>query len=165
MRALLAIETCFGNTEQIAHAIADGLRSRGAEVEVVQPDDPFAPQGFDLLLIGSPTHSMGLPKAATRQQARTKGGHVSNSGIAEWLDVIPGLSGQRAAAFSTVTGGIFSGSASKAIEKHLRRLGAMFVGREDFKVLGTEGPLAEGELERARGWGVSLGDPPGENSR
>lgn len=163
MRAQIVIETCFGNTEQIAHAVADGLRSRGAEVEVVQVDDHLTSQGFDLLLVGSPTHSMGLPKAATRQQARTKGGHPNSSGIAEWLDTLPQLSGQHVAAFSTVTGGIFSGSASKAIEKLLRKLGVSLVGREDFTVRGTTGPLADGELERATRWGASLGNPFAES--
>lgn len=123
------------------------------------------PRVFDLLLVGSPTHSMGLPKAATRQQARTKGGHPNSTGIAEWLDTLPTLAGQRVAGFSTVTGGIFSGSASKVIEKHLRRLGATIDGRKDFTVRGTTGPLADGELERARDWGVRLGGRSAEHPR
>ncbi|GAB3058039.1 flavodoxin family protein [Sediminivirga luteola] len=156
MKALIVIETCFGNTEQIAHAIADGLRTGGADIEVIQAADAPTPQGFDLLLVGSPTHSMGLPKAATRHQARAKGGHPNDTGIAEWLDALTSLAGQRVAAFSTITGGIFSGSASKAIEKRLRKLNATVVGREDFTVRGTEGPLADGEIERANNWGTSL---------
>lgn len=156
MKALIVSETCFGNTEQIAHAIADGLRSRGAEVEAVQAFEATHPQKFDLLLVGSPTHIMGLPKAATRRQARTKGGHPGNTGVSEWLGALPDLTGQRAAAFATVIGGIFSGSASKAIEKQLRRLGATVVARQDFTVRGTEGPLAGGELDHAKAWGASL---------
>lgn len=156
MKALIVIETCFGNTEQIAHAIAEGLRSRGADVDLVQAAEAPSPQGFDLLLIGSPTHSMGLPKAATRQQARTKGGHPGSTGIAEWLTTVPRLDGQRIAAFATVTGGMFSGSAAKAIEKHLRKVAVTVTAREDFTVRGTEGPLADGELERASAWGASL---------
>lgn len=156
MKALIVIETCFGNTEQIAHAIADGLRSRGAETEVVQTSENSLPQPFDLLLVGSPTHIMGLPKVATRQQARVKGGNPGSSGVAEWLASLPNLNGQRVAAFATVTGGFFSGSASKAIEKHLRKLGATIVAREDFTVRGMEGPLMNGELDRAKAWGASL---------
>lgn len=157
MKALIVIETCFGNTEQIADAIADGLHSRSVEVELVEAAEaPTHPQGFDLLLIGSPTHNMGLPTAATRQQARTKGGRPGSTGISEWLTMLPRLNGQRVAAFATVTGGMFSGSAAKAIEKHLRKLGAVIVAREDFTVRGTEGPLSGGERERAAAWGASL---------
>ena len=156
MKVLIVIETCFGNTEQIAHAIADGLRSRGAETEIIQASEKTLPQEFDLLLVGSPTHIMGLPKAATRQQAQVKGGHPGNSGVAEWLAALPNLTGQRVAAFATVTGTFFSGSASKTIEKHLRKLGATIVAREDFTVRGTEGPLVNGELDRAKAWGASL---------
>lgn len=156
MKSLIVIETCFGNTEQIAHAIADGLRSRGAETEIIRASEKTHPKKIDLLLVGSPTHSMGLPKVATRQQARVKGGNPGDSGVAEWLASLPNLNGQRVAAFATVTGGFFSGSASKAIEKHLRKLGATIVAREDFTVRGTEGPLVNGELDRAKAWGTSL---------
>lgn len=157
MRVLIVIETCFGNTERIAHAIAGGLCSRSVEVEIVQAPEALAhPQGFDLLLIGSPTHNMGLPTASTRHQARTKGAQPGSTGISEWLTTLPHLDGQRVATFATVTGGMFSGSAAKSIEKHLRKLAAAIVAREDFIVRGTEGPLSDGELERAWAWGASL---------
>lgn len=156
MKALIVVESCFGNTEQIAHAVEDGLRTRGVGVHLVQAAEAAATPDADLVLIGSPTHSMGLPKSGTRAQARSKGGDPQDIGIAEWLDSFRPGQGQRVAAFSTVIGGFFSGSASKTIEKRLRRSAAVLVAREDFRVLDTPGPLADGELERARTWGESL---------
>ncbi|QAY70749.1 flavodoxin family protein [Xylanimonas protaetiae] len=156
MRALIVVETCFGNTEQVAHAIAAGLRSRGADVEVAAAVDADDVLGRDLLVVGSPTHSMGLPGAATRRQARAQGGHPHDTGVSEWLDTLPRLDGQRVVAFATVTGGFFSGSAAKAIERRLRKLSAAVAAREDFRVTGVEGPLVDGELERATRWGASL---------
>ncbi|MEB4613241.1 flavodoxin family protein [Leucobacter sp. M11] len=156
MKSLIVLETHFGNTEQIAHAIADGLRSRGAEVVLAQPAEAPSLQPYDLVLIGSPTHSMGLPTAGTRHQARRQGGRPTASGISEWLAALPRLEGQRVGAFATVTDGFFSGSAAKVIEKQLRRLAPIFVGRKDFTVGGTAGPLLDGELQRATLWGAAL---------
>jgi flavorubredoxin len=156
MNALIVIESCFGNTEQIAHAIESGLRDRGVNARVEQAATATDTTGIDLLLIGSPTHSMGLPKPGTRAQARSKGGYPQDTGIAEWLATFSPRQGQRIAVFSTVTGGAFSGSAAKAIEKRLRRSSARMIAHEDFRVLGTSGPLADGELERAERWGASL---------
>ena len=45
------------------------------------------------------------------------------------------------------------GSAARAAEKRLRRLGFRFVAAaESFYVTGTKGPLVPGEVERARLW-------------
>lgn len=157
MHALIVSESCFGNTAQIAEAIAEGLRSREVSVTVADATAATDLDGVDLLIVGSPTHNMGLPRPATRQQAKDKGGHPQASGIAEWLDALPRRQNRRAAAFATVTGGGFlSGSAAKGIEKRLRRLAVEVASREDFRVLGVEGPLADGELDRARQWGASL---------
>jgi hypothetical protein len=49
------------------------------------------------------------------------------------------------------------GSAAAAAEKRLRRLGFRVLARfQSFFVEGTTGPLARGELERARRWGEEL---------
>ena len=51
------------------------------------------------------------------------------------------------------------GSAAKAAGKQVRRhhLGRL-VGTESFYVEDTDGPLAAGELDRARAWGTSLAE-------
>ncbi|MCI1747649.1 MAG: flavodoxin family protein [Acidipropionibacterium sp.] len=157
MKALIVVESYFTNTEKIAEAIATGLRSRGAEVDVVQAASAPDVTTAELLIVGAPTHNLGLPKAASRRQAEAKGGrHSQESGVAEWLDSRPQLKGRRAAAFATVVGGAFSGSAARAIRKKMRRRSADVIACEDFRVLGTEGPLADGELTRAEQWGASL---------
>lgn len=156
MKALIVVESCFTNTEKIAQAVATGLRSRGAEVDVVAAGGAPDISAADLLLVGAPTHNLGLPKASSRRQAEAKGGHPQEEGVAEWLGSLPGLKNRRTAAFATVVGSAFSGSAARAIRKRLRRLSADIIGCEDFRVLGTEGPLADGELARAEQWGASL---------
>jgi hypothetical protein len=156
MKALIVIESCFGNTEQIAQAIVAGLRSRDIEAAVVQANQSPKIDDIELLIIGAPTHSLGLPKPATRRQANAKGGHAEESGVSEWLDALSKLQGRRVAAFATVTGGRFTGSAARAIAKKMRRHSADVVACEDFLVSGTQGPIADGELARAEQWGAAL---------
>jgi hypothetical protein len=153
MKALIVIESCFGNTEQVAQAVAAGLRSRDIEAAVVQANQSPKIDDVELLIVGAPTHSLGLPKPATRRQANAKGGHAEESGVSEWLDALPKLQGLRVAAFATVTGGRFTGS---AIAKKMRRHSADVVACEDFLVSGTQGPIADGELTRAEQWGAAL---------
>jgi len=79
--------------------------------------------------------------------------------VSEWLEVLdprPGLSG---AAFGTRAAMPWvPGSAANAIGRRLRRRGVPLVGpAQSFHVIGMEGPLVEGELERARAWGEELG--------
>jgi flavorubredoxin len=153
---LIVTESCFGNTSRFAQAVAAGLASRGAEVSVGEAVSA-APAGYDLLLMGAPTHNMGLPGAASRRQAQSKGGRPPVSGVAEWLETLELPPGSRAAAFDTVTGtGFFSGSAAKKVAKILRRKHLEVISIESFLVGGTSGPPVEGELDRAGRWGASL---------
>ncbi|TMR93640.1 hypothetical protein [Nonomuraea basaltis] len=51
----------------------------------------------------------------------------------------------------------FFGRATRGVAKRLRRLGIRAVApAESFYVTETQGPLVEGELERARQWGERL---------
>lgn len=157
MNVLMIVESCFGNTARVAGAIAAALREGGAQVSLVQADAAPVPAGEGLVLVGAPTHNMNLPTPSSRSQARDKGGRVPVTGVAEWIDALPrSLDAGRIAVFSTVTGGFMSGSASKQMARRLRRHGVHDAERQDFRVLGTTGPLADGEMERAGRWAGQL---------
>lgn len=157
MKALIVTESYFGNTWKVAEAIATGLRSHGAEVDVVDVATNPEIDGADLLLVGAPTHNAGLPQPSTRALALDKGGHEERLGVHEWLDALPRLVTSRAGSFSTVTGpSAEAGTATTGITRRLRDRKSSLVGAEDFLVLGLKGPLAPGELDRAREWGASL---------
>ena len=64
----------------------------------------------------------------------------------------------REAAFDTRLGKApwLTGAASRGISKRLRGQGYTVVDAASFVVTDGEGPLADGELDRARQWGAEL---------
>ena len=172
MHALVIYESMFGDAAKVAASIGEGMTevwgSPGDVVTVVEVGEaPTAvPDGVDLLVLGSPTHAFGLPRPNTRADAATKGaGEVisANMGIREWLAGATLPKGQPASAFDTRMDHPKTltklDHASRTTEKHLRKLGATLVtSAEHFFVVDTTGPLAPGEVERARAWGVELGN-------
>jgi len=88
-------------------------------------------------------------------------------GLRRWLSELPASEGTRAAAFDTRLDKSpwLTGLASRGIARRLRGHGFQVLGRESFLVRDAEGPLEDGELERARAWGaqlaVALADPDG----
>lgn len=88
MKALLIVESWFGNTRLIAGAVADGAAEAGAQVEMVDVDAAprVVPEDVDLLMLGAPTHNLGLSTVATRRKALAAGASPGNTGIREWLN-------------------------------------------------------------------------------
>lgn len=165
MHALVVFESSFGNTRTIAESIADGLRSAAtATVVEARELDSAAPNGIDLLVVGAPTHAWSLPRENTRrgaaQQAQGDAATVG-PGVREWLATLPSVrSGARAVTFDTrfAKSRWLTGSAARTASARLRRLGYQVVTTESFFVTGTQGPLRDGEIERARTWGARLAE-------
>jgi hypothetical protein len=163
MRALVVFESMFGNTQTIANAIADGLSSRMAVGVVEVGEAPTAVDDqLDLLVVGGPTHAFGLSRPSTRQSAadQAPSGVISaGRGLREWLAAIrQGSPSVAVATFDTrVDRPHLPGSAARAAQKRLRRLGfRIALPSESFSVTGTEGPLVDGEPARAVAWGEKL---------
>lgn len=160
MRALVVYESLWGNTEQVARAIAAEL-SETMQVEIVDSDSaPTSVDGVELVVVGAPTHAFSMSRPATRDEARSKHGapHVPTRGIREWLgDLQKPQTPVTALAFDTrVDRPRLPGSAAKAIRSELRSLGcATPIKAETFRVHGYSGPLLDGEIERAAHW-ISL---------
>jgi hypothetical protein len=155
-------ESMFGNTEEIARAIADGL---GSTVETHITDVAHAPRPLadvDLLVVGGPTHAFGLSRPQTRENARRRGARVEawrSTGLREWLAALDekSVDGVVAATFDTrVTRPRLPGSAARAARRQLRHKGASVLRPSTFWVTATPGPLAAGETDRARRWGGEL---------
>ena len=164
MRALVVYESMFGNTASIAKAIRDGI-SDHLETDLVEVGGASPQVGDEtiLLVIGGPTHAMGLSSAQTRHTAQTKAPTSVISariGIREWItELVVDSARTTFATFDTRTKHHWvPGSAAVKADKALRRLGLSSTGAPtSFLVNGTPGPLLPGELARAREWGALLG--------
>lgn len=156
MKSILIYDSQYGNTEKVAQSINDVLQEFG-ETSLVRVGD-FKMEmlaGVDLLLVGSPTQQF-RPTLAIR----------------DFLKTIPKnqLDGIQVAAFDTrftqtkidqtpvlpFFVRIFGYAAERIVKVLQKAGGQMVVPPEPFYVLDIEGPLVEGELERAAAWAKKL---------
>ena len=165
MRAVITFESIYGNTRAVAEAVAEGLRPLATWrwSRTTRPT-PRPLRARSCLLVGAPTHMHGLPTSLSRKMAAQASeeegvpldpGATAGPGIRSWLSEQSG-DGRFAAAFDTRADGrpALTGSAARGIAKRLRKRGfEVVVEPESFLVEDAEGPLADGELERAREWG------------
>ena len=143
MNTLVVFDSAAGNTEKIAKAIAAGI---GPNAKAIRINSPEAGQleNASLLVVGSPTYG-GRP----------------TEGMLKYLNG-PSLPSKtlKVATFDTRLKMKLSklfGYAADKMGTHFKEKGIMIKGKpEGFIVKGRNGPLAEGELERANSWGKSL---------
>lgn len=161
MRAVVVHESHWGNTAAVAVAIAEGL---GAGTAVMTTDEATVDRlaGVDLLVVGAPVIAFSLARGSSRRQIAgdTKAPRppdLSHPMLREWLEGLPGGDGHGwCAAFETRIWWSPRG-ATGTIEAKLRAAGYHKLARgERFVVAGPYGPLRDGELQRARAWGVAL---------
>jgi flavodoxin I len=138
MKALIVYDSGFGNTEKVAHVIGEAISGQVFRVGEVNPADL---KGFDLLIVGSPTH-----------------GGFQTKGIDGLLKALPALGGLKVAVFDTRARKTIFGYAAPKIAQRLEKAGGKLVAPpEGFFVTGKQGPLEGGELERAADWARALG--------
>ena len=141
MNTVIVYDSQFGNTEQLARAVADKLAGYGTvRLLRVPQGGAFESSEADLLLVGGPTQRHGTSQA-----------------MRAFLESLPrgALQGQAAAAFDTRyhLSAFVTGSAATRIAAGLKRAGAaLVVPPESFFVAKIEGPLEQGEIERAGEW-------------
>ena len=160
-RALVLYESFFGNTRHIADSVAAGLRLEGWRVtvlDVAQADDTTT-CGWDLLVVGAPTHAFSLSRGSTRAEAVARGGSASyaRTGMREWLEQLAQSREDRlAAAFDTRVSKVrhLPASAARRAAHTLRSKGCRLVlAPHGFIVRDVEGPLESRQTEDAIAWG------------
>lgn len=152
MRTLIIFDSLYGNTEAVAGAVGQGI---SGDVQVISAKNADASQmeNVDLLIVGSPTHG-GRPSEKTQAFLKNiPAGALKNVRVAAFDTGIPS-DGQ---SFFMKTLVKIMGYASKHILKSLEgRSGKTVVPAESFFVKDKEGPLREGELQRAVEWGKEI---------
>lgn len=170
MSIAVVYESMFGNTREIALAIAEGLAPFGT-VSTANVNDSRAQEAAEsanLLVLGGPTHVHGMSRPSSRQEALTWSSDphkelaleplAPGTGVREWLrdaGLIPPLS----AAFDTRVdiAHLLSGAASGHIQHALVKRGSRKVIAPESFLVTKDNILGEGELARARNWGTSVG--------
>ncbi len=168
MKALVVYESMYGNTHQVAEAIAEGLRTGGrAEVVPVDEADAAHLDGIDLVVVGGPTHVHSMSRESTRKAAVAAAQEpdstldldpdAEGTGLREWLSTVDGLPSSSAAFDTRIDApAAVTGRASKAIARKLRHLGCMLVVPPQSFLVTKETRLEPDELEHARSWGAEV---------
>ena len=146
MKTVVVYFSKFGNTRLVAEAIAEGLDENGT-VKVLNAEAMAAREleDADLVVMGTPTHKMNLPEP-----------------VEPIFDRLPKrlLKGKQVAAFDTsykMSWILNRFTAAKRLSHKLGKLGGKrVVPPETFIVEGKQGPLYEGELERAGDWARTI---------
>ena len=161
MKALIVYESMFGNTEDVAQAIAKGMGDT-VEVEVAEVSRAPASPQVPMIVAGGPTHAFSMSRPNTRADAIKQGAPPGREavGLREWLQALPsGHHDDRLVTFDTRVAKArrLPGSAAKSAAKIARRHGYATETTESFYVHDVSGPLLTGEVERAEAWGRHLG--------
>lgn len=139
MKALVIFDSNFGNTQKIAEAIAREINAQAVSVSKVSTGEIA---GLDLIVVGSPINAW--------RPSERMGRFLESLGKDQ-------LKGIKAAAFDTRVKLFIHGDAAKKIAKALENAGAEIIALpQAFFVKGKEGPLLDGEIERASQWAKSL---------
>ena len=165
MKAIVVYESHWGNTGEIARAIAEGIGPQARALNTDQADAAVIADA-DLVVAGAPVIAFSLPREGMRSQIA--GGaekaprppDVSHPLLRSWLDGLKPREGL-GAAFETRIWWSPRG-ATGAIESKLKHAGYRMAAKaERFIVDGAYGPLKAGELDRARAWGANLAKSAG----
>ncbi len=156
MKALVVYDSVYGNTEQIAQAIGDGLGTEG-DVQVLRASDvkPEQLEGLDLLVVGSATQRFTSLPATSRFLKGIPRDSLDGIKVAAFDTrfTVSNIEKVRVLAFIVR---IFGYAAEPILSKLEKKGGEPAVPPEGFFVGDTEGPLEEGELERATGWAKEI---------
>jgi len=151
MKALVIYDSVSGNTRKVAEAIAGSIEGCQATAISIEEANPSDLSDVKLLIVGSASHGL-----------------KPSQSIMKFIESIPqnGLDGINVAAFDTriVKENIkklmqrllseTSDFAARPIAEALRKKGGTLVLLpEPFFLEGEDGPLREGEEERASSWG------------
>jgi menaquinone-dependent protoporphyrinogen IX oxidase len=149
MKVFIVYDSKYGNTKLVAENIMQALIDKGIETQIgyakeVEPRNLLC---YDALIIGAPNH-MGKP-------SRT---------ITKFIDSLAEiqLNAKVAAAFDTYFQRERNlGKAMRKLEKHItQRLPnlALVTPGLSIRVKGVNGPIIEGELPKAKGFGRKLAE-------
>ena len=151
MKALVVYDSFFGNTEKVAQAMGDALASQ-AQVQTLRVGDvrPEHVTGLDLLIVGSPTRAFSPSPAITNWLKSLASKSLQGVEVAAF-DTRMSVE-EVGSAILTFFAKIFGYAAEPIGNRLVKKGGHLSIPPEGFFVEGSEGPMKNGELERATNW-------------
>jgi flavodoxin len=147
VKTMVIYDSVFGNTEKIAQSVAAALQTTATPVTLVTAEQV---RRLDLLIVGSPTRGFRPTEGISKFVGAFPKNHLANIRVAAFdTRIVLETINSKALRFLVDKGGYAAVTIAKTLEKKGGKLAAR---PEGFLVTGEQGPLKEGELERAAGW-------------
>ncbi len=149
MRIVIIYDSLYGNTKKIAEAIATSSKNNIVSLLDAKSVSSNNLKDIDLLIIGSPTHG-GRPMEETHKFIKNiPDGFLKGLKFAVFDTRI--LPDEQNIALNLLMK-IIGFAAPKMAESLKTKGGKIVIPPEGFIVEGKEGPLKDGEIERAKLW-------------
>ena len=156
MKALLICDSVYGNTERIAQAIGNVLGVQN-EIRVRRVSDikPTDLANLNLLIVGSPTQQFRGTPAIKKFIGGIRKGELNNVQVAAF-DTRLGMDDMPSPILPPFVR-IFGYAAKPIADALVSKGGKLIASPEGFMFKAMEGPLKDGELERAARWADACG--------
>jgi flavodoxin len=156
MKALVVYDSAYGNTAQIAQAIGGALGSPD-QVQTLRVGEVSSDQLADLtvLVVGSPTQRFTALPSITSFLKNIPEGALQGVKVATFDTRITEAEIERIKILAFFVK-LFGYAAEPIAKRLVQKGGEQVVPPAGFYVGGTEGPLLEGELERAGDWAKQI---------
>ena len=154
MKALVVYDSVFGNTEKTAKAVAGALPG---EVRLLKANEAKQEnlEAVDLLVVGSPTRGFRATDSVDGFIKGLSPGSLQGTAAAAFDTRIPEEEVGKGLRFLMKMGGYAAPRISNALKK---KGASVKLPPEGFFVLDREGPLRDGEEERAAAWAKKLAE-------
>jgi len=142
----------YGNTEKIAKSIGGAITG---EVKVLRPGEASSSdlKATDFLIVGSPTQGFRATKPVQTFIESLSAGSLKGINVAAFDTRMPSEDVGKGLRFIMKMGGYAAPRIAEALKK---KGGDLIAQPEGFFVKDKEGPLKEGELERAASWAKGI---------
>lgn len=151
MKTLIVYDSVFGNTEQVAKKIGESIGATVLKVSQVQPEQLT---GLELLIVGSPTRAFKPTKDITNFLNRIPNNRLKGVKVTAF-DTRMSLTDVNSRILTTFVK-IFGYADKPIAEKLVKKGGILAVPSAGFIVKASEGPMKDGELDRAASWAKSI---------
>jgi flavodoxin len=152
MKVLIVYDSMYGNTEKIAQSIGSAITG---DVKILRAGEAHSSdlKSINVLIVGSPTQAFRAIRSIQTFIRSIPGDVLKGIDVAAFDTRMPASDVGTGLRFFMKIGGYAAPRIADALKK---KGGNLAVPPEGFLVKDKEGPLKEGELERAASWAKAI---------